>query len=264
MAFSPLLVDAAAIGATLVYASVLDLRSRRVPVRTWYPMLVVGAPFTLWFYASRFAESPSVAVALLVLSVVFGSAMYLFGRFNLVGGADARAIAYTTLLLPTFPFTPLLGDALPGFFPFPLLFHACIVALFVVPAALLARNWRRGVRGPFGARLQGYPVTADEITDGAAYGFVMEDLSDEDGVLRRRFFSTGETLSAILRGRRLYTRDLRVEPGEFAAEIALIRRASPVWIAAGIPFIVPLTVGFFVTLIVGDTLFFLISFLLGV
>jgi preflagellin peptidase FlaK len=92
----------------------------------------------------------------------------------------------------------------------------------------------------------------------------MEDLSDEDGVLRRRFYTTRETLSAMLRGKRLYTRELRVEPGEFEEEIALIRRASPVWIAAGIPFIVPLTVGFFVTLVVGDTLFFLISFLLGV
>ena len=49
-----LVVVAAAIGVTLVYASVLDLRSRRVPFRTWYPMVAIGAPFTLWFYAVRF------------------------------------------------------------------------------------------------------------------------------------------------------------------------------------------------------------------
>ena len=42
-----------------------------------------------------------------------------------------------------------------------------------------------------------------------------------------------------------------------------MRRASPVWIAVGVPFIVPLTAGFFATLVVGDTLFYLLSVLRG-
>jgi preflagellin peptidase FlaK len=264
MAFNPLLIGAAAIGVTLVYASILDLRSRRVPVRTWYPMLLIGAPFTVWFYTSRFDESPSSAAALLILSVVFATAIFLFDYFNLIGGADARAIAYITLLLPTFPFTPLLGDTVPGFFPFPLLIHTCVIALLVVPIGLLFWNWRQGVDGPLAARLRGYPVTAAEITEGRAFGFLMEDLSVEGGVLRRRFFTLPESILMMFSGKRLYTRELRVEPERFTTQLGLIKCASPVWIAVGVLFIVPLTVGFFVTLVVGDTLFFLLSRILGV
>ena len=91
----------------------------------------------------------------------------------------------------------------------------------------------------------------------------MEELSDEEGVLRRRFYTLGESMGAMFNDTRLYTRELRVEPERFSDELALIRRASPVWIAVGVPFIVPLTVGFFATLIVGDTLFYLLSALRG-
>jgi preflagellin peptidase FlaK len=262
MAFNPLLIGAIAIGATLIYASALDLRTRRVPFRTWYPMVIIGTPCTLWFYLLRLGEDPSSAITLVVLSAVFASAFYLFGRFGLIGGADAWALVFITLLMPAFPATPLLGDTAPGFFPFPLLIHAEVVAL-LAPLAVLLRNRRRGVEGPLLARLRGYPVPADEITEGNAFGFLMEDLSVEDGELRRRFYTLGESIRAIFSDTRIYTRELRVEPERFAEEIALIRRASPVWIAIGVPFIVPLTIGFFVTLIVGDTLFYLLSALLG-
>lgn len=262
MAFNPLVISAAAIGVTLVYASILDLRSRRVPFRTWYPMIVIGAPCTLWFYASTLATAPSRAIALLVLSAIFGAVFLLFGRFGLIGGADAWALAFITLLLPTFPFTPLLGDAILGFFPLPLLVNAGVAAL-LVPFGLLVWNWRRGIDGPLLARLRGYPVTAAEISEGRAFGFLMEEFSDDGGTLRRRFLTLGESIGAMLRDTRLYTRELRVEPERFEPELAMIRRASPVWIAVGVPFIVPLTASFFATLIIGDTLFYLLSSLLG-
>ena len=263
MASNPLLIGAVAIGATLVYASILDLRSRRVPFRTWYPMLAIGAPCTVLFYASRLPAGSSGAAGLLALSAIFGACFLLFGRLGLIGGADAWALAFIAFLLPTFPFTPLLGDGAPGFFPLPLLVHTGVVAL-LVPFALLARNRRRGVDGPLVAQLRGYPVTADEICEGRAFGFLMEYLVEEDGALRRRFLTLGESVGAMVRGTRLYTRELRVDPERFAAELALIRRASPVWIAVGVPFIVPLTAGFFVTLAVGDTLFYLLYHLFGV
>ncbi len=262
MAFNSLVIPAAAIGVTLVYASVLDLRSRRVPFRTWYPMLAIGAPCTLWFYASLFAERPSSMFALFAFSAIFAAAFYLFGRLGLIGGADAWALVFITLLLPAFPVTPLLGDVVPGFFALPLLVHAEIAAL-LVPFALVIRNWRRGVEGPLSARLRGYPVTAAEISDGRAFGFLMEELSEEGGAIQRRFFSIGESIAAMLGDTRLYTRELRVEPERFPEELALVRRASPVWIAVGVPFIVPLTAGFFATLVVGDTLFYLLAVLRG-
>jgi preflagellin peptidase FlaK len=38
----PLMIAAVAIGATLMYASVLDARERRVPHKTWRPALAIA------------------------------------------------------------------------------------------------------------------------------------------------------------------------------------------------------------------------------
>ncbi len=259
MAFNPLLIGATAIGLTLIYASILDVRDRRVPFRTWYPMLAIAFPCTVWYYVSFTQADPGMAVRLLAVSGIFASCFYLFGALGLVGGADAWALIFITLLIPTFPYPPLL-DGGPGFFPFPVLVHAEVAAL-LTPLWILVMNRRHGVHGPLTARLRGFPVTADEITDGRAFGFVMEDLSLVDGEVRRRFYSPVESLRAMVRGTRLYTRELRASPKEFAREIGMIRRASPVWISYGVPFIVPLTIGFLATLVVGDTVFSLLSML---
>ncbi|NTW44511.1 MAG: peptidase A24 [Anaerolineaceae bacterium] len=42
----PMIISAVAVLATLVYASYLDVKDRRVPFKTWYPMLIVGIPAT--------------------------------------------------------------------------------------------------------------------------------------------------------------------------------------------------------------------------
>ena len=43
-------VSSAAVLVTLLYACVLDIRDRRVPFRTWYPMLFLGVPAVAYFY----------------------------------------------------------------------------------------------------------------------------------------------------------------------------------------------------------------------
>jgi preflagellin peptidase FlaK len=47
---APLVIGSIAIVVTLCYASVLDIRERRVPFRTWYPMLAVAGPMAALFY----------------------------------------------------------------------------------------------------------------------------------------------------------------------------------------------------------------------
>ena len=47
MIFYPMVVSAVAVLVTLIYASYLDIKDRRVPFRTWYPMLVVGISATI-------------------------------------------------------------------------------------------------------------------------------------------------------------------------------------------------------------------------
>ncbi len=47
MIFYPTVISAVAVLVTLIYASYLDIKDRRVPFRTWYPMLIVGISATI-------------------------------------------------------------------------------------------------------------------------------------------------------------------------------------------------------------------------
>ncbi|HVP97207.1 A24 family peptidase C-terminal domain-containing protein [Methanoregula sp.] len=53
MIFSPIVISAVAVLITLVYASYLDIRDRRVPFRTWYPMLAIGMAATIVLFYQK-------------------------------------------------------------------------------------------------------------------------------------------------------------------------------------------------------------------
>ena len=113
----------------------------------------------------------------------------------------------------------------------------------------------------------GYPVVLrPAYTMGGTGGGLVYNVDELRTVMARGLaasFAGGEIVERAVEAAFEEARELRVEPERFPAELALVRRASPVWIAVGVPFIVPLTVGFFATLVLGDTLFYLLSILRG-
>lgn len=259
---SPLIVPAAAVALTLFYASILDIRERRVPFRTWYPMLIIGIPFTTFFYVLLIQGGEMVVTLLfLALSGLFSLLFYLFARFHLFGGADAWALIFLTALIPAFPVIPLLGFPPLAFFPFSVLINAVVLNLFT-PIGILLYNVRNGSHAPFPYMLLGFPVDGDRVSEN--YGFVMEDITEEEGALRRRFVGVRESLSSMARGEgRVYTLDMRRRPEEYARERELYRRAGRVWISYGVPFIVPLTFGLVSALLIGDFIFGLVQIISG-
>ena len=76
MIFYPMVISAVAVLATLIYASYLDIGDRRVPFRTWYPMLVVGISATIVFFYQQ-TENISLIVGYLTLIASFLYADYL-------------------------------------------------------------------------------------------------------------------------------------------------------------------------------------------
>jgi len=71
MILYPAVISSIAVIITLIYASYLDIRDRRVPFRTWYPMLIVGIPATVWLLYETTAN----------LSLVFGYLALIAGFF---------------------------------------------------------------------------------------------------------------------------------------------------------------------------------------
>ncbi|WP_292369479.1 A24 family peptidase C-terminal domain-containing protein [Methanoregula sp. UBA64] len=79
MIFYPLVISAVAVLVTLVYASYLDIRDRRVPFKTWYPMLVVGISAAMVLFYQQTGNF-SLIVGYLALIASFFFADYIDNR----------------------------------------------------------------------------------------------------------------------------------------------------------------------------------------
>ncbi|QYZ78737.1 peptidase A24 [Methanofollis formosanus] len=259
-----LLIASAAVGITLLYASVLDHRDRRVPFRTWYPMLAVAFPAVLVFYAGLLLGGEmKMAVYFVALSLVFSAVFYAFGSLHLFGGADAWALIFLSVCIPAFPLEPIVGIPPLEFFPFSVLTNALILNL-AAPLILFARNVANRDLAPFPYMFLGYPVDGEQIRD--HYGFVMEEIEESaDGTLTRRFLRIRDSLRRTVKGgeRRMYTKDLREHPEKYRKELALYKQAGPVWISYAVPFIIPITAGFLTALFIGDLFYMIMRILIG-
>mgnify|MGYP000039618971 CR=1 FL=1 len=264
MTIPTLALSSVVIALTLCYASILDIRERRVPFKTWYPMLGIAVPMLIATYIILLSDgmNPSFLAGIIILSTILCACYYVAAAYlHLFGGADAWALIFVTACVPLYPVEPIFGYPLLAYFPLSVLLNAVLLNLFT-PFAIFGMNLRRGNRAPLRYMLVGFPVEGTGIEN--EFGFVMEDFSvTGDGSISRRYLSFGEAIRRMLKGeRRLYTRDFKRHPEEYREEMELYRRAGKVWISYGVPFIVPICAGFISAAIFGDILSIVMTALL--
>ncbi|UUX92791.1 A24 family peptidase C-terminal domain-containing protein [Methanoplanus endosymbiosus] len=259
----PLVISSVVVIITLLYASYRDILERRVAFKTWYPMLAVGIPMTLWAYLIFFGIQTRFATGMIIMTVIFSLMFYFMSAYlHLFGGADAWAMIFISILIPFYPLQPLWGVPPYQFFPFSVFVNAVILNL-AVPVALLFYNILKGNIAPLKYMMIGYPVKGDSLTD--HYGFIMEEFEEDGDEIKRRFVTYGGSLKRMVKGkRRMYTVDIRKNPEDYSEEIRLYKKAGSVWISYAVPFIIPITAGFITALIFGDILITLINILLGI
>jgi preflagellin peptidase FlaK len=198
---------------------------------------------------------------LLLLAVVFCGVFYTFGRMHLFGGADAWALIFISFSVPTFPFSPLLGNPPLGFLAFSVLINALLLNL-VAPVGIFLINLLRGNRAPLMYMFFGFPVRGDAIQK--EWGFVMEDFEVKNNRVSRKFIGFWDAIRRMYAGKgRVYTKDLREHPEKFAGELALYRKAGTVWISYAVPFIIPITAGFVSAILFGDFLLAVMTMVIG-
>jgi preflagellin peptidase FlaK len=248
------------LAAIVSYASWLDMKGKMVPLRKYYLILIMiifaFASYTMTLQGGWGAEAGYIALA-----AVFCGIFYLFGAMNFFGGADAWALIFIALCIPVFPFIPVLGESPLGFLPFSVLINAVILNL-VAPLGIFLLNSIRGNKGPLQYRFFGFPVEGKKIQN--SWGFVMEDITEKNGVIERRFIGFSEAIGRMIRNQgRVYTKDLRERPERFKKELALYEKAGTVWISYAVPFIIPITAGLITALVFGDILFSLMKVIAG-
>jgi preflagellin peptidase FlaK len=193
----------------LGWAAWRDVRTRRVPNETWYPLVVAGVVALLWDLAMVPASglAPLLFRGALSLGIVVPLA-YLLWRIGGFGGADAKALMALALLFPTFPRFYLPATALPlvrttlGVFSLTVLTNA-VLAGVLYPLALAGGNLLAGRTSRLA--LVGWPVEWSDAE--TTHGRLLED---GDGYTR-----DGLDLDALrmyLRWRGVTLADLQADP----------------------------------------------------
>ncbi|MCX6684435.1 MAG: peptidase A24 [Methanoregula sp.] len=230
-------------------------------ITRWYFVLIIiifAITSLLMLFGPDGWGSPALVILLLA---VFCGVFYIFARMHLFGGADAWALIFISFCIPTFPFTPLLGNPPLGFLSFSVLINALLLNL-IAPIGIFVINCIRGNRAPLMYMFFGFPVRGDRIQD--EWGFVMEDIEEKKGTISRRFIGFWDSVRRMYSGTgRVYTKDLREHPEKFQKELEIYRNAGTVWISYAVPFIIPITAGLITAIVFGDLLFAVMKIIAG-
>jgi preflagellin peptidase FlaK len=209
------------------WAAWRDVKTRRVPNRTWYPLAVLALVLLAWegwqawtgtaFQTRAFALRAAVSLGFVAPLVV------AFWWFRAFGGADAKAFLVVAALFPTFPRYEVLGWVLPhqwtslGVFSLTILTNTVLLGA-LYPLAVLGRN---AVAGRVSRVMAvGKPVRWNAIPD--EHGRLLET---PEGVTRN-----GVDLDAVrmyLRWRGLTLAELREEADRFRDPATLPAEPNP-------------------------------------
>ncbi len=272
--------------AIFAYASYLDIRERRVPHKTWYPLGVVG---TIALLADLILRDPGTVLTFLAISftlgVVFGYGFYYLGTF---GGADRYALVVLGFVFPMYPFLgtqfePAVVSDTQVFFL--AILGNTVLAGIVYPLKLFVENIvKRNTANPL-IMLLAKRVPTDSLHN--EFGKIIG--TDEDVSIRKSgLFGGTEGVSDIdffrdyVEWRNVESlRDVRemdlklsqfVDETPWATddlerdkkELRRIAEQDAVWISPGIPFIVPMFIGLVVAVAYGDVLFALMRAVFGI
>ncbi|WP_299262738.1 A24 family peptidase [Halorientalis sp.] len=214
----------------LGWAAWRDIKTRRVPNRTWLPLLgvaVVALALEAWQvwtgttvgYVDERAYFLRVTISLgFVIPLSYG--FWWIGGF---GGADAKALITLAVLFPTFPAYLFPDFALPvvvptlGVFAMTVLSNTVVVGLFY-PVALTLRNAAGGHMAK--AMVIGRPVATGRIT--GEYGRLLQT---PEGFTRRGLDL--DALRMYLTWRGASFAELRADPNEYRDPTSIPAETNP-------------------------------------
>jgi preflagellin peptidase FlaK len=199
-------------------------------------LFVVAFVLMIWLFSSFRADNYFLSLFTVPVMILISYGLYYSGLIR--GGADAKAIMSISVLVPYYPvlyglplisFDPQIMTATSILFPFALLvlMNASILFIFS-PPIFLVHNMRKG-EAKFPQCLFGYRVNIDEVP---RFSWLMESVEDDK-------------------------LDLSVFPKRRENKREAIRKLrafglKKVWVTPQIPFIVPISIGFLISFLVGN------------
>jgi len=233
----------------LLYSCYTDLQTRRVSNQVWKVMLIGGGLFAAYDIINT--GMPALLGLVLSVGIIF-IFVYILFQFGAFGGADAKCLIVLAIIIPVYPLIklfgveyPLTGIPLINLFAFTVFGNAILLTI-VVPLGLFFNNL--------------IALKPREILKNPAYLFVgyKTDISKLQGrhikLIHERFLVYGVLQTRFKRGGVDIEEDIIKELETFAHNDLMDRH---VWVTPGMPFIIPITLGFYTAIIFGDLIFYL-------
>ncbi len=244
----------------LSYFSILDIKYRDIPDRqVWFSLgvsillFLASIPLYLSTYRLLF-----ILVHILIALVVGPLVFYILYLRDLIGDADVVIASELAILYPTPEIynVVLVKTGLEIHIPpiIPMLLYTNLLIIVLIPVIalknlLLHHNLYSGLKTGFFRKLvllaTSKPVTVSQYLC-MKHTYPLEELYVENGVLKRRF----KTTFSIQEDYREHQERLRE-----LLEKGYVSRDTVIIVTYGIPYVVPMLLGFLLFLVIGDLLF---------
>lgn len=235
----------------LLYSCYSDIKTRRVSNNVWLMMLAGGIFFVLYDISTYgVAYLPRLLISAGFIFVF----VYILFQFGIFGGADAKSLIVLSIILPAYPkleafsYTFPLNEPIIDLFAFGIFGNAVLLTI-VVPVGLAVYNvMKMGIH-----------------IDNPLYIFIgykskISELANKHIKLIQNFEVVNDEVRFSFKRGGVEINDELILELKALSERGLIK--NDVWVTPGLPFMIPITLGFFVAVFYGDLIFKLTKYLI--
>ena len=228
----------------LLYSCYTDIKTRRVVNNVWLVMLSGGAFFVLYDIITKGVE---YLPRLLVSAGFIFVFVYILFQFGTFGGADAKSLIVLSIILPAYPSIGFFGYTFPLNPPiidlFALgIFGNAVLLTIIVPLGLAIFNLVKmgfHIDKPLYIFI-GYKTRITELA--GRHIRLMQDFEENNGTVKTHFKRGGVDIDNKL-----------IQKLGNLSKKGLIE--DEIWVTPSLPFMIPITAGFFVAVFYGDLIF---------
>ncbi len=235
----------------LLYSCYSDIKTRRVTNRLWLVMLAGGVFFVLYDIMTKGTQY--IMLLFLSAGLIF-VLVYILFQLGTFGGADAKSLIVISIILPSYPVFSAFGFDFPlnkpllDLFSFGILGNAVLLTV-VVPLGLAVYNTSRmglHIDNPLYIFI-GYKSRISDLAD--KHIKLIQSFEEENGLVKFRFRRGGVEIDETV-----------ISKLKVLSEKGIIN--DEVWVTPGLPFMIPITLGFFVAVVYGDMITELTKYLI--
>lgn len=235
----------------LLYSCYTDMKTRRVVNRVWVIMLYGGALFVIYDIITKGVE---YLPRLLISAGFIFVFVYILFRFGTFGGADAKSLIVLSIIMPAYPSLHVLGYSFPLKEPlidlFALgIFSNAVLLTIIVPLGLAMINLVKmgyHIDKPLFIFI-GYKTRISELA--GRHVRLIHDYEVINGAVQTRFKRGGVDIDEEI-----------ISKLKSLSKRGLIE--DDIWVTPSLPFMIPITAGFFVAVLYGDMIFELTKYVM--